>query len=193
MSRRKHKIVSYTDTLREILECGNVLEDLHGQMEEWQSNLEGNNMEHLPKYEEVQTAVETLDSAGSEIESNASDLVQALEKCGEAAMSASGHIGSILDQTVTYTLMVPYKGRGEPRWMQRDNAIAALQAVVEHLEDEDNLVKVDDEGEPITRTEDGEKVNVLWTDENEDIETYRQGLADALEEAAEIEFPGMFG
>ena len=182
MSRRKHKNVSHTDTIRDILGSGNVLEDLHSQMEEWQSNMEGNNMEHLPKYEEVQTATDALDNAGTEIESNAERLSSELEKCGE-----------ILDQTVSYILMVPYKGRGEPRWMQCANAIASLQAAVEYLDDEDNLVKLDDEGEPVTRTEDGEEVNVLWSDENDDITSYRDSLRDALEEAEQVEFPGMFG
>lgn len=179
----KYKTSSHESTIKEILDCGNVLEDLHSQMEEWRENLEGNNMEHLPKYEEVSEAADALENAGSEIETYASDLSSALEKCGD-----------LLEETVSYTLMTPYKGRSEPRWMQCANALSALQAVVAFLQDENNLVKLDEDGEPITKKgEDGEEINVLWTDEVQDLEDNVGSLSDALEEAEAVEFPGMFG
>ena len=46
-------------------------EDIAGlkeEMQEWQESLESNNMEHLPKYDEVQEAVNALESASDTLE-----------------------------------------------------------------------------------------------------------------------------
>ena len=48
---RNHPMPS---TILGAIESGaSVIEELHGEMEEWASSLESNSMEHLPKYEEV--------------------------------------------------------------------------------------------------------------------------------------------
>lgn len=185
MPRRKWKNMTNEETIADILGCGNVLEDLTNEMSEWRDNLESSEMTHLPKFDEVSEAAETLENAGSEIEQAASNLADTLEKAGAQ---------ELLSAKVSYTTMIPYKGRGNPRWMQRDNALAALMAVTEYLEDDENVVKHDDNGEPIMTTDDdGEEIAVLWTDEHDDIESYRSELSDAIEEATNVEFPGMFG
>lgn len=183
--RRKWKNINCKGTIRDILDCGNVLEDLAEQMGEWRDNLEGNEMTHLPKFDEVNEAADALENADGEIQQAATDLSNALVKAGAA---------TVLDTSINYILMQPYKGRGEPRWMQRDNAIAGLQAVVEFLDDEDNLTKLDDNDEPITRKDgDGEDIPVYYSDDNDDITSCQSELSDAVEEATSVEFPGMFG
>lgn len=187
MSRRKYKTSTHEGTIKESLDCGDVLEDLQTQMGEWQENLEGNNMEHLPKYDEVQEAAEGLEQANDSIQEAANDLAEALEKAGAE---------HILAETVSYMLMTPYKGRSEPRWMQRDNAIAALQAVAEHLDDGDSLIKLSADGSIVMRKQsESEETPVLYTDNDDPhgIEDHRSTLSDSLEEASGIDFPGMFG
>lgn len=49
--------------------AASVLEELYSEMEEWASSLEGNSMEHLPKYEEVSEARDALDSPKDELQS----------------------------------------------------------------------------------------------------------------------------
>ncbi len=45
------------------------VEGLKEEINEWKDSLEGNGMEHLPKYEEVSECADALDSANDTLES----------------------------------------------------------------------------------------------------------------------------
>lgn len=96
---------------------------LADEMTEWQENLEGANMEHLPKYDEVMETAETLSEAADSIEGAAATIRELIE---EGAIDDSA--------TVSVSEITPYGRKAPPRWMQLSNALSALQSVVDHLE-----------------------------------------------------------
>jgi hypothetical protein len=161
----KPRTTTHKEKLLDALKCGNVVEDLASEMGDWRDNLESNSMEHLPKYEEVSEAADTLENAGQEIESSVDELRAALEEIKEL----NGEIvGSI---EISYT---EHSRRGSPRWLRRDNAVAPLRAAVDYIENA--LI-------------DGEQSKNEALD---NIEELTASLADRLDEIEGVEFPGMF-
>lgn len=65
--------------VRDLLECSDG-QSLKEEMGEWRDNLDGANMTHLPKYEEVSEAADELDNVVDELESNLSNAITELEK-----------------------------------------------------------------------------------------------------------------
>lgn len=109
---RNHPV---TDTVGGAFDTGKSgVQDLLEQMEEWASNLESNNMEHLPKYEEVCEARDTLQ--------NAIDSLEGIE-VPEAVDGVE----------VTYTIDTRHSARS--RGGQMSNALAALDAAKSAAQD----------------------------------------------------------
>lgn len=166
---RQPSTTTHTEKLLDILKCGNVVEDLASEMGDWRDSLESNSMEHLPKYEEVSEAADTLENAGQEIETTVDELSTALEGLGE------------LNGVSVDTIEISYterSRRGSPRWLRRDNAIASLQAAVDYIE---NALAAQREQDKI----DNEALD--------SVEEHTQSLAEHLDEIENVEFPGMFG
>lgn len=140
-----YKNTTTTCTIREALDWGGDLEDLHSEMEEWSSNMESNSMEHLPKYEAVQEAMNALENK-DEITGAAENLAGELEGIGLACDSC-GTVKCVLDVEIEVDQMEPYKGRSYPRWMRLQNSTAPYQAVIGYFEDSPHLVDIDKEEE----------------------------------------------
>src|SRR5215813_7323243 len=65
--KRTHPKRICTGTVNDFLDCAEI-ESLRDEMQEWQSNMEGASMEHLPKYDEVTEAVDLLDNAYDDLD-----------------------------------------------------------------------------------------------------------------------------
>jgi len=166
---KKGKYVEHKGTVRALLEnAPGEVTDLKDEMGEWRDNMEGNNMDHLPKFDEVSEAADLLETAEQEIEDAASELVSALEGADDEKVQ------KLLDETVKYTEFQPYKGRRLSRSNRLSNTIAQWQAAAEFVKDE---------VEQMTEDED-----VLDNDVISACET----LVTACEDAENVCFPGMY-
>lgn len=163
---RKYKTTAHKSKLGESCTDFGEIEELKDEMGEWRDNLEGNDMTHLPKYEEVSEAADTLDNAWSELETYGADLESALEGTEHA------------EAEIEYTQMTPYKGRSYPRWMRMANSVAPLRAVVEYIDAIEDPADGDESPE-------AEKIQA--------IKEAASSVADQLDELDNVEFPGMFG
>ena len=96
-------------------EAKSEIESLRDEMTDWKDNLEGNSMEHLPKYDEVSECVGALDQAVSELESAESeDWPEALDEI-----------------TVTWT--IDTRRSATSRSSRMSNALNALGAAIDGL------------------------------------------------------------
>jgi len=83
------KRVKCEETIREALEyAGSAIEELKTEIEEWKENLESNDMDHLPKYEEVEECYSTLEDA--ELETAVEEFISALESASEGVPAKPG-------------------------------------------------------------------------------------------------------
>ena len=155
-----------------------VIEELKDEMTEWQSSLESNSMEHLPKYDEVTEAVEALEAAV--------DALQSLD-CPDC----------ITDFPVSYTQDTRTSANSRSGRMSnaRQELDAALAGAQEWLEENEELTANDPEDE-----EDGDPDADAVTEEQVDerasqrdeVETFAQELEDAINKLDNVSFPGMY-
>ena len=168
MSRRTYKLAPSTVSLTDALSSFQGVEDLREQMNEWRENMEGASMEHMPKYEEVQECCETLDCY-DELETSANELETLVD--GLKVRGPSGGRVLLTAANITTTDMVPYKGRGEPRWMTLSNSITPVQAACQYIE------------EHVDEDDSEQHAEVLAT---------ARAITDLCEQLEGAEFPGMF-
>ena len=127
MARRKKVVIvkSVEDALKD---AAPDIEELKDEMVEWQENMESADMEHLPKYDEVNEAAETLENA--DLENAVEQLVEALsEKDPEA-----------LEEQVSVTLFTPYS-RPPSRATRLEMALAPARAAVDKVRERQNREK----------------------------------------------------
>lgn len=86
MSRRKKTAQKRESTIGQLLESYTAVEELKDEMSEWRDNMEGANMTNVPKFEEVQEAADTLDSAYSQLESAVDDITSIKDEKFEALL-----------------------------------------------------------------------------------------------------------
>ncbi|KKL79328.1 hypothetical protein LCGC14_2015930 [marine sediment metagenome] len=120
-SRKRFRTETVEASIEDALDGAADIRTLYEEMEEWQSSFEGANMEHMLKYDEVTAAVEALEECG-EVERIADEI-----KESEA----------VLEEKITYVRISPYGKKPEPRWMTCANACNMLQAVAEHINNEE--------------------------------------------------------
>lgn len=170
---KKGKYVPVKGTVREALESvPGEITDLKDELQEWQSNLEGNGMEHLPKYDEVTEAADSLENVETELENAASELISALDKHENKSIRA------LLDDSIEWSEFQPYKGRSYSRADRCSNAIAPLQCAADHIKSEIAEL-VEDHG--------------VKEDDTQEVFSYAEEVETQCEEAESICFPGMFG
>jgi exonuclease VII small subunit len=79
MASRPRRPRTIKVAVRDLLECSDA-QELKSEMEEWRDNMDGANMTHLPKYEEVSEAADECENVVDELEQGLSNLIEALEK-----------------------------------------------------------------------------------------------------------------
>lgn len=140
-------------------------ESLRDEMTEWRDNMESNNMENVPKFDEVQQAAESMEA--QELPGEVPEALAAIP----VAVSPE-----VLLLTARHRHRKERTGRG---WRHSEN-LGILEAVkdtlrehIEKLQEKDN--PTDEEAELITDAEDF----------LQEIETY-------TDEVESVDFPGMF-
>jgi DNA repair exonuclease SbcCD ATPase subunit len=154
------------------------IEELKGEIEEWKDNLEGNNMEHLPKYEEVEEAYSALESA-----MDALDGIEVPECVGS--------------ESLTYTQDT--RTSAQSRAGRLDNALNQLHAALGTAQawlDENEELKVNDPEDEEEGDPDVPAVTQEQADEREEqrsaVEKFINDLESAIGEAENVSFPGMY-
>lgn len=151
----KHKIQKETATILQAIDDSfSEIDMLRDEMEEWQGKMEGTNLESTNKYEQVTEAVDALSNF------DRPDIPESLYKLLENNVQ------------VEYSILVPYKGRGLSRASRLSNAVVALEAVVQKLEEISEGI------------EDDEKKS--------EAQGYLTDLNNAKDEVEFIDFPGMY-
>lgn len=171
-----------TSSILGAIESGaSVIEELHGEMEEWASSLESNSMEHLPKYEEVDEARNALDGPKDELQSIdlpeeiAGVEVKYTQDTRQSANSRSGRLNNALDE-------LRAAEAGLEQWLEDNPALEA------------------NEGEPVeVDPEDGPEEELVTQDEADAREELREKAQEALDtlqnqisELESVSFPGMY-
>lgn len=171
-----------TSSILGAIESGaSIIEELHGEMEEWASSLESNSMEHLPKYEEVDEARNALDGPKDELQSIdlpeeiAGVEVKYTQDTRQSANSRSGRLNNALDE-------LRAAEAGLEQWLEDNPALEA------------------NEGEPVeVDPEDGPEEELVTQDEADAREELREKAQEALDtlqnqisELESVSFPGMY-
>jgi hypothetical protein len=152
------------------------IEALKEEIEGWKDSLESNNMEHLPKYEEVEECYNTLETA--------LDALQGIE------------VPDFLEgEAVTYTQDTRQQAQSRSgRMGNAENALSAAKDGAQSWLDENDELEVMDDADKI---EDGEEeVTQEEVDERqaqrEKCEEFVNELEQAIDELGNVSFPGMY-
>lgn len=170
---KRFKTVTHTGTVQGAVEgAQSEIESLFDEMEEWASNMEGNNMEHLPKYDEVNEAKDALEQAKDPLDSV--DIPQ-----------------EVADLEVTYQEYRPYGRKPMSRSMRLSNAQNMLSAAIDRAEQyRDELKEADDRDEEDEERD--EEVDNGRLNPEDDFE-FIDELQTSMDECDNVSFPGMFG
>lgn len=140
-----------------------IVEDLKGQMEEWRDNMDGANMSHLPKYEEVSEAYDGLENIENE-----------KPECPEF----------LAQLAATYIELLPKPRRPLSRAKQGQNASSMLDAAaaaVRQWLDENDAKEI--EGD-----EEREELEAQISEAEE----FADAVENARDELDNVNFPGMY-
>jgi len=158
----KHKNAPVKIKIADAFDNGkSEIESLKEEIESWAENLEGNEgLSQTEKCQQVRDCADLLETAMQSLEEAESSITEdAIKKKYEAV-------------EIEYTEMVPYKGRGFPRWMRSNNAVTALEAVRDKIESD---------------TKDEKDVAVKNT-----MESILESIDSAIGELSNADYPGMF-
>lgn len=157
------------------------VEGLKEEMSEWKDNLENNNMEHLPKYDEVSECADALETAGDTLDgidfpSCISDIpVNYTQDTRQQAQSRAGRLGNAL------SALEAAKAAGEEFLETKPE----LTFVDLSERDDDDQELGDDE------SDDQEAVTQRETDRSE-VEQFINDMDEAIGELENVGFPGMY-
>ena len=180
----------HTDSALGVLEMvASVVESLHEEMTDWQSNLEGNSMEHLPKYEQVSECVDALDNA--EVRNPVDELETLL------GSRAAGETSDDLVQIDLGAVMVTYEMSTAKRQSRADRlgeAQDCMERALSALEERLAVLKEQD-AERVKAAEAvaAEDEEVEGDERLDEIESLLADLRQALDSLADVQFPGMYG
>lgn len=162
MARRKKTPQQRESTIIELLNTYTDIEELKDEMVEWRDNMDGANMSHLPKYDEVSEAADTLENA--ELERAVSDL----EEIKDEAFAA------LLETKVTYQYY-PTAGRSMSRQDRLSDAVEDVRRGYERLSE-----FVDD------------LTVAMPADVRQDAREALDEIESQLNDLENVSFPGMF-
>lgn len=199
-----------TETIRigDTLEgAKSIVSELQDEMESWKDSLESNEMEHLPKYEEVEQCYTALEEGN-----------EALDQFDDLYLPSD-----IADQEATYVYSKPYGRKPMSRADRLAEALAVLELLIDALADyKDEVVdegaefdeyrgEFEDAQATLEHGTPEEIAALTWSKEtiNEKLEEIdvardmleeratelddsRQEIETARDELMNTEFPGMF-
>lgn len=163
------------------------LVDLHDEMEDWASNMEGTSLSNTTKCEQVREAADTLEKA-NELEEQIGALKEALERVdGDPP-------GRTLGLEITYVYLKPRSKRKLPsRATRLENALGAITKAVEHLESYSEGLRTEASGllEASPNMVDDWATHRL--EDLDELDSAIEEVKSSLEELSGVEFPGMYG
>lgn len=182
MGKRKREIVKLSlESL--VSDAVSETESLKEEMESWRDNMDGANMTHLPKYDEVSEACDALEQAESEMQSAQSDFEN-------------------LPDDVQKTEVDWMTGkRVRSRADRAGDASAKLQTVIDKLRELDEarakrIAEIEAEEDALDEKKDKAKLEKLQTEREEleerDYESAISSLENAYGELDNVTFPGMY-
>jgi len=212
------KLQTIKSTIRDSLESGaQAVDDLKDEMESWRDNMDGANMSHLPKFDEVSECADSLGNA--DLTSKVEELVSLLEVACEGKGMVPGcpeHVlgkkckrcrwdGTIADNS---SWLLPFDGRIPDRFPDEPERAplagfdeAAIDAPIEWQEyKKRRQSRADRLGNAVMGIETGltaldAKVGDSTDGEDRAIGELRNAIQEVRESLAELEgidFPGMF-
>lgn len=164
-------------TIQDAYEGGKAdVEELKGEIEEWQQNLEGNNMEHLPKYEEVSECLSGLEAGLDSLEGI--DFPECLEG---------------IDVTYTHDTRISSQSRST-RLSNALNGLHASKDAADNWLSENEALEADD-----AEGYDGDPDDFVTEEMAEERDTQRSAVEEfinemdnAISELENVSFPGMY-
>lgn len=187
--RKKWKTVPQADSPGSAFETARMeIQSLAEEMEEWEQSLSSNDMEGMPIYDTVAETAETLQEAAGELESIDTDPLDGMPE-------------------VMWTESHKYGRRGDPRWMRLSNAIAAINAVKDAINELPDELDEDDgaygepcnhegvaEGDSCQECEDKRaEVDSEWEEKRDALRNIGDEIEQATDALDSVEFPGMYG
>ena len=154
------------------------ISELKDEMDEWKSNLESNNMEHLPKYDEVGEAYNALETATEALEGlEVPEFLQDLEAnhTRDTRTSANSRAGR-LDNALRALTAAQDAAQA---WLNEHEALEVTET-----DDPDELADLEAKDAVVTQEmadEDAEHVEAA--------EQFVNGLEEAIAEAALLKWP----
>lgn len=172
-----------TDTVIDLIEMAAAdVASLTEEMEEWQSNMEGANMDHVPKYEQVSECVEALQNA--DLASYAERLVDELSKAQA--------MGLAFDTQITHTVSTAKRQSRADRLGEACGYLeVALDEVVERLRQLRSDLGFAESDTDVTTDQGAEAQQKA--DALDDVEAAAEDVRNAWDELLGVEFPGAFG
>ncbi len=172
-----------TDSVTDLVEmAASDVESLKEEMMEWQGNLEGANMDHLPKYDQVTECVDALE--GADLGTLAEYLVDAIAKAEALELA--------FDEQITHVVSTAKRQSRSDRLGEAcgylEVALDAIEARVATLRAEGNFSEEHTDASSDEGAEKQQKSDAL-----DEVESATQDVRGAWDELLGVEFPGAFG
>lgn len=161
---------TYESTVLDTIgDAAQAVVELQEEMTEWRDNMSNANMDHLPKYEQVEQAVDELENA--DIESRGDALYRALDAARAPGDGIEPLPGAA--ELVSHALIFRVGKKRQSRADRLDEARVRLEAALDVI---DEFVESNREDNRIA-----------------DLEHAASEMREAIDELGGVEFPGMFG
>ena len=173
MAARKPKTKTMTTTPTGLLDVGEI-QCLFEEMTEWRDNLDGANMSHLPKFEEVSEVCDTMENVVDELESALNEVEELVTKLDVEKID--------IEETYTFRLLPKKASRAKRLDLARDENCQGLETLKTRLEEYQG------EYEELADTEKKEG----HSDDIQELLDKVEEAIDKLGELDDVNFPGMF-
>ena len=180
--RSKHepgcRVAFITISLENLLGEKSDIETLKDEMDSWKSNMSDNNMENLPKFDEVTEAYETLEQYYDDLDTAIDALI---DFCNE----------NEIDLSQTTTMRVD-RASGKSRATRMQDAVDSINTAVSIIKD----ALADDIEEEENETEEQKTAREEKQSERETLRDELEAKCDEVDNAVSelegVSFPGMF-
>jgi hypothetical protein len=180
-----------TSLVTDLLEmAAGVVEELQEEMTEWQSNMEGANMDHLPKYEQVSECVDALEN--SEVRNRVDAMATML---GTVCQPPKGDTAGLpaLDLDSLTASYIEHTKKRKSRADRLGDAQQYLAAAVDALDARLDTLREADKARLAELEREATGAESEEDPRLEEVETALAEVREAMEWLEGVEFPGMFG
>lgn len=171
-----------TDSVTSLIEsAASDVTSLVEEMEEWQSNMEGASMDHLPKFEQVSECVDALQ--GADLQTYADYLVEALGKADA--------LGLTFDEQITHVVST---AKRKTRADRLGEACGYLEMALDAIAIRTTALRSEMTPEDLNDQETEAREDVQpKLDTLDEVESAADDVRNAWDVLLGVEFPGAFG